>query len=105
MRDKFRGSSLPEKIQYLATQKMKAKNLRNSMMFQVHSFKETEVIEKIIKYSTFLSHKMIDKIKTQELKMFENEVKEVCCKQKSVESCHSEDKRLGISRFLQEIKT
>lgn len=70
MRDNFRGSSLPEKIQQIATQKMKARILRNSMIFKDHSSKDKEVTEKIIKFSTFLSHKMIDKIKTQDLKMF-----------------------------------
>jgi|JI6StandDraft_1071083.scaffolds.fasta_scaffold215652_2 predicted ATPase len=98
--DHFRGSSLPDKIKHLATQKMRARTLRNSMILNTSSVKEANLTQKVIKYETFLSHQMINKIKTQDLKMFESEVKEVCKQQQSVESCKSEDKRFGISRFL-----
>lgn len=74
------------------------------MILNTSSVKEANLTQKVIKYETFLSHQMINKIKTQDLKMFESEVKEVCKQQQSVESCKSEDKRFGISRFLQDIK-
>lgn len=63
--DNLREICLPERAQSLAIQKMRARLIRESMFLDKNGFEETNLAKKVIKYETFLSHQMINRIKTE----------------------------------------
>jgi hypothetical protein len=48
----------------MAINKLKARVIRQSMILDDYSYKDKEIAKKVVKYETFLSHKMIHKLKT-----------------------------------------
>ena len=69
--DDLGGSLLPENIRCLVGHKMKARVIRQNMLLNGSNKKEENAAKKVIKFDTFLSHQMLDRIKTADLKIFE----------------------------------
>lgn len=70
------------------------------MFLDSNGFEEANLAKKVIKYETFLSHQLLDRIKTEDIKQFENQVQSLCKKTKSMDSSGSKNHHLGISRYL-----
>lgn len=88
--DKYRNKSLPPRAECLATHKYKARVIRQSMLLDDSSIKDEELAKKVVKYETFLSHQMLDKIKDGELQAFHKEMRDYCQRHRSFESGKSQ---------------
>ena len=54
------------------------------MAHSKRTYKESKMANEVFRYETLLSRKMVDQVKTKDLRKFETEVNEYCKEQKSL---------------------
>lgn len=100
---------LDEKTRCLAAQKVKARIIKDSFIREGAIDGQKKLAFQVVRYSTLLSEKMLDKIKTEELRNFEKRVQEYC---KNYEKTQQEKMvtrasvpSVSVSQYLTDIKT
>ena len=99
---------LDEKTRCLAAQKVKARIIKDSFIREGAIDGQKKLAFQVVRYSTLLSEKMLDKIKTEELRNFEKRVQEYC---KNYEKTQQEKKgsrasvpSVSVSQYLTDVK-
>lgn len=102
------AEAIDEKTRCLAAQKVKARIIKDSFIREGAIDCQKKLAFQVVRYSTLLSEKMLDKIKTEELRDFEKRVQEYCKNyQKTKEEkmgSQAPVAAISVSQYLTDIK-
>lgn len=80
-----RPNATEERVRCLTFQRVRARLIKETFINEGCIDREDMVAKQVFKYTTLLSEKMLDKIKTEELQEFERDVQENCKESEKIE--------------------
>jgi hypothetical protein len=106
--DNLQAFPIDENTRCLAIQKVKARLIKDTFIREGCIDRQENIAKQVIKYSTLLSEKMLDKIKTEELREFERNVQDYCMQFEKLSEMrrekHEDVKAISVSQFLNDYK-